>query len=152
MLLNRRKKILPFIISLRADGGASSYLPVCVEESGSTRGRSFTSLDDFGTASCFTVFLFPYEQKRHESYLSRRDTAADPAGQSKITLPGTGNPRVGTLTMTYQSSSRGARLMDQRLSLDLHQDRKNQKLKGEEGNGGGHGTKMTCSKVNVSLR
>ena len=70
MSLNRRKEVLPFIFSLRADGGAIFYLSVCVEESGGTRGRSSTgSLDDFGTASCFTVSMFPCEQKRHESYL-----------------------------------------------------------------------------------
>ena len=70
MLLNCRKEVLPFAFSLRANGGAIFCLPGCVEESGGTRGRSSTrSLDDFGTVSCFTVSMFPCEQKRHESYL-----------------------------------------------------------------------------------
>ena len=34
--LNRRKEVLPFTCSLRADGGAGLCLPVCVEESGGT--------------------------------------------------------------------------------------------------------------------
>ena len=59
--------------------------------------------------------------------LSRRDAAADTAKHSKMHCRGQANPRVGTLTMTNRSSSRGARLMDQRLSLNLHQDRESQK-------------------------
>ena len=71
--LNRRKEVLPFTFSLKADDGAGFCLPVCVEESGGTRGRSSTrSLDDFGTASCFTASMFPCEQKRHKSYLGER--------------------------------------------------------------------------------
>ena len=80
--LNRRKEVLPFTFLLRADGGAGFCLPVCVEESGGTRGRSSTrSLDDFGTASCFTVSMFSMRAKVSR-VLSRRDAAADPAGHS----------------------------------------------------------------------
>ena len=80
--LNRRKEVLPFTFSLRADGGAGFCLPLCVEGSGGTMGRSSTrSLDDFGTASCFTVSMFSMRAKASR-VLSRRDAAADPAGHS----------------------------------------------------------------------
>ena len=53
-----------------------------VEESGGTRGRSSTrSLDDFGTAICFTVSMFSIWSKVSR-VLSRRDAAADRAGHS----------------------------------------------------------------------
>ena len=86
--LNRQKEVSPFTFSLRAVSGAGFCLPVCVKESGGTMGRSSTSLDDFGTASCFTISMFSMRAKASR-VLSRRGTAADPAGQSKIILPGT---------------------------------------------------------------
>ena len=91
--LNRRKEVSPFTFSLRADGGAGFCLPVCVEESGGTMGCSSTrSLDDFGTTNCFTISMLSVRAKASR-VLSRRDTAADPAGESRITLPGTSKPQ-----------------------------------------------------------
>ena len=91
--LNRRKEVSPFTFSLRAVNGAGFCLPVCVKESGGTMGRSSTrSLDDFGTASSFTVSVF-YMREKASRVLSRRDTAADRAGRPKITVPGTCKPQ-----------------------------------------------------------
>ena len=91
--LNRQKEVSPFTFSLRADSGAGFCLPVCVKESGDTMGRSSTrSLDDFGAASCFTVSMFSRRAKALP-VLSRRGTAADPAGQSKIIQPETCKPQ-----------------------------------------------------------
>ena len=53
---------------------------------------STRSLDDFGTTSCFTVSMVSMRVKVSR-VLCRRDTAADPAGQTKITLPGTCKPQ-----------------------------------------------------------
>ena len=93
MLLNRQKEVLPFTFSLSADGGAGFCLPVCVEESGGTMGCSSTrSLDDFGTTNCFTISMVSVRTKASR-VLSRRDTAADAAVQTKITLPGTCKPQ-----------------------------------------------------------
>ena len=91
--LNRRKEVSPFTFSLRAVNGAGFCLPVCVKESGGTMGRSSTrSLDDFGTASCFTVSMYSIRAKASR-VLSRRGTAADAVGQSKIILPETCKPQ-----------------------------------------------------------
>ena len=60
MLLNCWKEVLPFAFSLRADGGAIFCLRGRVWRY-IIMGRSSTrSLDDVGTASCFTVFSLRY--------------------------------------------------------------------------------------------
>ena len=63
-----------------------------------------------------------FEKRRkecHESYLGEM--------QQRTRLDTQENPRVGTLMITYHSSSRGAPLMDQCLPMGLRQDRKSQK-------------------------
>ena len=94
-------------------------------------GRSSTrSLDDFGTASCFTVSMFSIRAKMSR-VLSRRDAAAKPAGRSNVTLPGTGKSQGRNFDDDKPVEQLRGPFNGSVSSPGLHQDRKSQKQRGE---------------------